>query len=282
MHLLRLTPFLGSLAIVAFLTAAIPTLGHAASPTYKVKAGDTVWGIARKHQVKATDLKQLNSLRSDLIRTGQILKVPRKGTVASSSGSNTQPRKTSYQPPTRSGGRTVIILDPGHGGKDPGAVYGGTREKDLNLRVAKRCRDLLAARGYLVKMTRTDDRYVSLSRRAELCNAYDKAIVISIHYNAYGRSRSPNGIETFYASSAGRELASQVQKNVVRSANQRDRGIKFNSKYRLLMQTKHPTALVELGFMSNPTELRKLRSSSATEQSAQGIIRGLRAYFGYL
>lgn len=280
MHLPKVPSHLGRLALVALVIALTSVFSPAAPTSYKVKSGDTVWGIAQKHKVKASDLKACNNLRSNLIRIGQVLKVPQNGSVARSAASNSRAGKSI--PSTKSGGRTVIILDPGHGGKDPGAIYGGTREKDLNLRVARRCRELLVARGYLAKMTRYDDRYVSLSRRASICNAYDKAIIVSIHFNAWGGSRSVNGIETFYSSSAGRKLAGQVHRNVVSAVNQKDRGLKFNSKYKLLTKTKHPTALVELGFMSNPTELRKIRSASMNEKRAQGIVRGLRSYFGYL
>ncbi|MFK7851675.1 MAG: N-acetylmuramoyl-L-alanine amidase [Akkermansiaceae bacterium] len=273
------TPFYTRLVIVALLTIAMLAIGQAAPPTYKVRAGDTVWGIAQKHKVKANDLKEHNNLRSNLLRIGQVLKVPQQEVRSSSS---TRHKTTAKSPSTRSQGRTVIILDPGHGGRDPGAIYGGTREKDLNLRIAKRCRDLLSAHGFLVKMTRYDDRYLSLNQRTKLCNTYAKAIVVSIHFNAYGKSRSINGIETFYASSAGRKLAGQVHRNVLRSVNQRDRGLKFNSNYDVLMNTRHPAALVELGFMSNPAELRKIRCSITDEKRAQGIVRGLRSYFGYL
>jgi N-acetylmuramoyl-L-alanine amidase len=97
----------------------------------------------------------------------------------------------------------TIILDPGHGGRDPGAIgYGGIREKDVNLAVSLRIRQILQARGVRVLMTRSGDTFPSLHQRADLANRTPNSIFISIHAKAVGGgNQSANGVETFILSS---------------------------------------------------------------------------------
>lgn len=101
----------------------------------------------------------------------------------------------------------TIILDPGHGGRDPGAVRAGVTEKALNLDIARRVETLLKQKGYRVVMTRRSDQTVSLGSRVALANRYQRAVVVSIHCNA-SKYRSAHGVETFYCSSSGRKVAS--------------------------------------------------------------------------
>lgn len=113
-------------------------------------------------------------------------------------------------------GKTVI-LDPGHGGRDPGAIgYGGIREKDVNLQIAYRIYQVLRARGVHVIFTRTRDTFPSLQQRADLANRTPNSIFVSIHANAVGNSQA-NGIETFVLSNRisdadrARKASSQYQ-----------------------------------------------------------------------
>lgn len=94
-------------------------------------------------------------------------------------------------------GPSVIVLDPGHGGKDPGAVANGLREKDLNLQIAKRLRDYLKEQGCRVRLTREDDRYLKLSERTALANQWGADVFVSVHINALPAGRHARGVEIY-------------------------------------------------------------------------------------
>lgn len=102
-------------------------------------------------------------------------------------------------PPGRLG---LIVLDPGHGGNDPGAIgRGGLREKEVTLDIARRLKDLLAYDGFRVVMTRSDDRFIPLGRRSQIANQEKADLYVSIHANA-SRNRSASGFEVYYLSEA--------------------------------------------------------------------------------
>jgi len=105
---------------------------------------------------------------------------------------------------------TTVVIDAGHGGKDPGGYWYGTTEKRLCLDVAKRLQTALQAKGFKTVMTRTTDVYVELSDRAAKANRYRNAIFVSIHFNA-SRDRSISGFETHYRSTNRRVLAQSIQ-----------------------------------------------------------------------
>ncbi|MFD2160753.1 N-acetylmuramoyl-L-alanine amidase [Rubritalea tangerina] len=198
----------------------------------------------------------------------------------------------------------TVILDPGHGGKDAGAVNQYGTEAKYNLIVARLVRDLLQRQGYNVIMTRDSDRYLSLQQRVAFANKYPNAIFISIHFNAGGR-RQARGIETFtlspvgvahygrsvkasdhkvrngnYQDSANIALATAIHGRTLqrtRSANIPDRGIK-RARYSVLTSVKHPAILIEGGFMSHPTEARIIHSASYQHSVALGIAEGIMRY----
>ena len=198
----------------------------------------------------------------------------------------------------------TVILDPGHGGKDAGAVNQYGTEAGYNLSVARLARDILVDEGYTVIMTRESDRYLSLQQRVAFANRYKNAIFVSIHFNAGGR-RQARGIETFTLSpvgiahygrsvkasdhkvrngnqqdSANIALATAIHGRTLqrtRSASIPDRGIK-RARYSVLTSVKHPAILLEGGFMSHPTEARIIHSSSYQSTIAMGIAKGIMAY----
>lgn len=172
------------------------------------------------------------------------------------------------------GPNTRVIIDPGHGGRDEGAVWYGVRESDLNLKVAKKVAAMLRAKKIPVTMTRTSDVYVSLSDRAAIANRYTDAIFISIHFNAHTIT-SIKGVETFYASARGKTIANSVQRNVVSRVKTRNRNIKKGLNYAVLNKTKCPAILAELGFISNTTERNRCKTSSYQTLAAQGIVAGI-------
>lgn len=178
--------------------------------------------------------------------------------------------------PSQVEARTVIVIDPGHGGSDNGARWYGVAEKTLNLDVAKRVEAILRKRGFLVKMTRTSDSFVSLERRAAIANAYSKSVFISIHFNAH-TNRSIKGIETFYISSKGKQLADTVQRRLSRRISTTDRGSKKHH-YAVLQKTRCPAALVECGFISNRWECNRCVASWYKDILAYEIASGVASY----
>lgn len=171
---------------------------------------------------------------------------------------------------------TRIILDPGHGGRDRGTSWYGIQEKKLNLDVAYRVKRILNKRGYAVTMTRTSDRYVSLSQRARIANRYRNALFVSIHFNA-STNRSATGIETYYYSSRGRSLAASIHTRIMAKIRTKNRGLKRKG-FTVLAQTNCTAALVECGFLSNSTERKRCQSSWYRQTIAQAIADGIHRY----
>jgi len=107
-----------------------------------------------------------------------------------------------------------VVIDPGHGGKDPGAIGSyGLKEKELVLDISRRVRDILTKKGVKVRMTRNSDVYVPLVRRADIANGINADIFVSIHANAVAKDkRSISGSETFYLSKAQTASASETER----------------------------------------------------------------------
>lgn len=173
--------------------------------------------------------------------------------------------------------KPVVVLDPGHGGKDNGARWYGVSEKTLNLDVAKRVEALLKQRGIPVVMTRRTDTYVSLDRRAAIANGHNNSIFVSIHFNAH-TNRSIKGIETFYVSSQGKRLADAMQRRLSKRIRTEDRGSKRHH-YAVLTKTRGVAALVECGFISNRWECNRCKTVWFKDILAQEISDGIAAYY---
>ena len=171
---------------------------------------------------------------------------------------------------------TTVVLDPGHGGHDNGAKWGGIPEKKLTLDVAKRVETLLKKKGIRTVLTRTTDKFVTLDGRAAISNRYRSPIFVSIHFNAHW-NRSIKGIETFYMSSAGRSLASRIQGRLMARIRTTNRGIKSKS-FAVLRKTRGTAVLVECSFLSNSWERQRCASSWYRQLVAQSIYEGIVAY----
>lgn len=176
----------------------------------------------------------------------------------------------------------VIVIDPGHGGSDPGAVgVTGLKEKEVNLAVALILKNLLEEAGARVVMTRTGDQSVSSPQRVEIANRSKADLFISIHANAY-HSNESNGTEVYYCpeninSNASRYLAHQLQGELVSALGLRSRGVKAKS-YFILKNLDMPAALIEMAFITHPVEEEILRSPEMREKAARGIFRGIEAH----
>jgi len=173
----------------------------------------------------------------------------------------------------------TVVIDPGHGGRDNGAKWGGVAEKDLNLDVAKRVEVLLKKRGIPTKMTRRSDVYVSLDSRAAIANRHKDSLFVSIHFNAV-TNRKVTGIETFYLSQRGSKLANSIQRRLAKRIRTNDRGIK-KRHFSVLKKTKGVAVLVECGFISNGWERKRCSSTWYKDILAQEIASGIAAHWVY-
>jgi N-acetylmuramoyl-L-alanine amidase len=194
----------------------------------------------------------------------------------------------------------LVILDPGHGGQDSGAIAGNVSEKDLTFDIAQRLNRILGAQGISTLLTRTGDSYVSLSDRTQLINRAKDAIVVSIHFND-GPRPEVSGIETYFAqqatagttmaswlpflqkiTSTGSNLESQslaqfIQLQLVAHTQAVNRGTKAQQFY-VLANVRHPAVLVEGGFLTNRNEIGKLADAKYREQLAVAISAGILNY----
>lgn len=201
----------------------------------------------------------------------------------------------------------TVILDAGHGGKDPGTTNPIGTEANYNIKLALRLKPLLEAKGFKVKLIRDTDRFYSLQERVNIANSVkENAIFISLHHNSSGSSgsRSARGIETFTLSppgvshygaalkasdavqrsgnehdSANIALATALHGSVLRRLgnNTFDRGIK-RARFSVLSGVKHPAVLFEGGFMSHPYEARLIANDSYQGAVAAGIVDAIVRY----
>jgi len=183
----------------------------------------------------------------------------------------------SQPPPTA----VVVVVDPGHGGHDPGAVVAEVQEKDVNLAIALRVQERAASSsGLRVILTRSSDAYPTLLERLELAAAVGASLYLSIHANYY-RDPIVCGVETWVDTGAGGEslrLAREVQRAVTAATGTPDRGVHRQTLY--LRHASLPTALVEVGYLSCPGERAKLLDPAYQEKIADGILRGILSFLG--
>lgn len=171
-----------------------------------------------------------------------------------------------------------IVLDAGHGGKDPGAIgLDGSFEKDIVSSTTSTLASTLRAQGATVIETRTGDYFLTLDERASISNAYYTDVFISIHYNAFP-VLSVQGLSTYYASNSSRALAQNVQNALVSAVPLNNRGI-MQENFKVLRNTNAPSILLELGFITNPYDFSIVRTADYQAQVAEAVANGLRNYF---
>ncbi len=194
--------------------------------------------------------------------------------------------------------RTVII-DPGHGGTDPGSVNGYGKEKDFNLRLAKILLRDLERKGFRVRMTRPTDTFPTLGQRVIYANRISDSIFVSLHFNSF-TNNTARGIETYALSPQGSgthnergvknnflkgntrdseniALATAIHASVIKKTQADDRGIK-RDRFTVLAGLIMPAVLVEGGFLSNPQDARKIASTAYLSLLSNGITNGIVAY----
>lgn len=187
--------------------------------------------------------------------------------------------------------RTVVV-DPGHGGKDPGMTgAGGLEEKGINLEISLKLRDILEKQGFNVVLTRDTDRGLydedasgkklqDLQRRTELIRKAEPLLTVSIHQNSYS-DPDVKGPQVFYfqGSDEGKSLAEAVQKSLNEKLEITDpRSVKGNSSYYLLKKSPAVTVIAECGFLTNPSEAEKLQDEAYQYKVAEALAEGIEAY----
>ena len=221
---------------------------------------------------------------------------------------------------TREFGLTAktIVIDPGHGGKDPGALGRGTlQEKGIVLSISHKLREILTERGYTVFMTRDTNHFIPLKKRTEFATQHKADLFLSIHANSATNSKA-NGIETYYLnvnstdsasekiaarenidsgysiqeletllkgliqeskSEDSKRLARHVQQSLVEATGAIDRGVK-HARFVVLIGTKVPAILIEAGFLTNSVEGRKLATTAYQYKIATAIAQGVDRFLG--
>lgn len=185
-----------------------------------------------------------------------------------------QPRPQPVPTPPRKT-RAVVMIDPGHGGRDPGAVgIGGVRESDIVLPISKRIAAILQQNGIQVVLTRDSDYFVSLQERVNLAARTNADLFISIHANAISMSRPDvNGLETYYYDN-GQSLARSIHNNVLQNVTIRDRQVR-RARFYVLRRNTMPSVLVEVGFVTGAEDAARLRTTAYQNQMADAIARGI-------
>ena len=179
----------------------------------------------------------------------------------------------------------TVVIDPGHGGGDPGAIQFGMREKDLNLDIALRLEELLLAAGYNVILTRNTDTDVTwlgspdkleLQARADVANSLEADVFISIH-NDSSTNTSMHGTCTFYYKAIDYELGRIIQKHMAAELGIANRGVK-QAEFYVLSHTEMPAVLVEVAFMSHKDNAMLLAEPEFRQKAAEAICDALIEY----
>ncbi len=174
-----------------------------------------------------------------------------------------------------------VVIDPGHGGSDTGAVNNKNYEKTLNLIVAKLVYDKLIKKNIYVHMTRTKDVSMSLEERVNFSNELSPDIFVSIHTNSTV-AKDPMGLETHYFKDDSYKLAQTIHKHFASEKNvnkwqTKDRGV-IKSRFYVINHTEAPSILIEMGFISNDKELAKLLVKQRQQEIADSIVKGILEY----
>lgn len=178
------------------------------------------------------------------------------------------------------GGKGLVIIDAGHGGYDGGTNNGDILEKNMTLDISFLLQTELESRGYSTYMTRTEDVFVGLSKRAELANQYPEALAfISVHINAVEDAPSVNGVEAWTVE-RGRcgELAALLSAEVAASTGAVDRGEGYKKALVVCRDTTMPAAIIECGYITNEEELANMLDNDYQLLIVEGIANGLEEF----
>ncbi len=202
-------------------------------------------------------------------------KVPKKGEAEVITKIDKKMKKTSISSMKK------VVLDPGHGGNDCGAISAGVQEKNLNLTVALLVKENLEKKNIHVYMTRTKDNYLTLEERTTYSNETSPDIFVSIHTNSTVQESS-FGLETHYFKDDSLDLAKTIHSHFASEDNiknwaTKDRGV-LKSRFYVINHTEAPSVLIEMGFISNLTERSKLNTKKRQQEIANSITKGILEY----
>ncbi len=261
--------------------------GKKTSVQYRVEPGDTLYKISQKFGVSMDSIVSANRqlrAKNTPLSSEWILTIPNA------------PLKPMDIPESYDNKR-VVMIDPGHGGSDSGAVANGTTEKAVNLIMSKKLRDELKRRGYEVRMMRENDKDISLVDRGRITNNSDADIFISVHQNAHPRHNA-QGIETFYYKSHpnwqpkinkqyhsngqrianSKHLSDLIQRNLLRETGAVDRKVQSKT-FAVLRETARPAVLVEAGFLDHPVEGKRIQRPEYHDKVVKAIADAVDEYF---
>lgn len=189
---------------------------------------------------------------------------------------------------TRRGEGKTVVLDPGHGGNDPGKVGANSvKEKDVNLQIAMKTKKLLEKEGVRVIMTRDKDQDLAgdsdhnrkvqdMKARVKLINDAMPALTVSIHQNSYQDSAVKGAQVFYYSHSKEAERAAEILKQALLTVEESGtREKKAADSYYLLKKTEVPVVIVECGFLSNPEEAKRLADSAYQKELAKAVAKGI-------
>lgn len=188
----------------------------------------------------------------------------------------------------RADANNLIVIDSGHGGKDPGKVgINGVDEKDVNLKIALKLKKILEEQGMTVIMTREDENSLAdsksedMQKRVAMINEGKPALAVSIHQNSYP-SEEVHGAQVFYYTNStdGERAARIMQEALLDVDSDNKRKEKANDTYYMLKRTEVPVIIVECGFLSNQSEAKLLATEEYQERLAQAIAKGIIEYIG--
>lgn len=174
-----------------------------------------------------------------------------------------------------------VMVDPGHGGIDPGAVANGLLEKVLTLQISKRIEAMLSDyENVIVKLTRETDKTLTLDQRTDMANKWGADFLLSVHINAH--TGKADGYEDFiYPGSGAVTVAHQevIHEEIMKQVDFKDRGKKKGNLH-MLRESKMPALLTENGFIDNPNDAAKLKQAAYIDRIARGHVNGLVKAFG--
>lgn len=180
----------------------------------------------------------------------------------------------------------LIVIDPGHGGKDPGTVQGGVREKDINLAISRKLNSYLQEMGYTTVMTREGDSYPENSDRAKFANQLQADLYVSIHANSIGNP-DISGVQVLYYPNNKKNvkkeetvaLAKIILEEILKGTGAENKNIIPRDKIIVTRDTDMPAVLIETGFLTNLKERQLLQTEEYQDLMVESITRGIERYF---
>jgi N-acetylmuramoyl-L-alanine amidase len=175
-------------------------------------------------------------------------------------------------------GAITVIIDPGHGGTDPGAIgVGGLREKDVVASISYEVASILEQSGVRVVLTRSDDQFIDLDPRVQIAERADADLFVSIHANSISLDRPDvNGLETYYYQSGSR-LAQVIHQSILQLLHMPDRGVR-QARFYVIRNTSMPAVLVETGFVTGAQDARNFNDPNWRHQMSRAIASGILQY----